>query len=205
MRSLLLATTNQHKVEELRTIFADLPWQLLSLNDLHIDMDVEETGTTFQENSELKARAYAQAAGMLVLAEDSGLEIDALNGEPGVYSARFLGADTPYAQRFNYILAHMRHVLPPERRTARFHSVITLAEPSGYHRSVEGVIEGIIADEPRGNNGFGYDPIFFVPAFGMTTAEMLAEQKNSISHRGLAALKARKLLEGWPQSPPSHA
>lgn len=204
MRSLLLATTNQHKVEELRTIFADLPWQLLSLNDLHIAMDVEETGTTFQENSELKAHAYAQATGMLVLAEDSGLEIDALNGEPGVYSARFLGAETSYAQRFDYILAHMRDV-PPERRTARFHSVITLAEPSGYLRSVEGVIEGIIADEPRGNNGFGYDPIFFVPAFAMTTAEMSPKQKNSISHRGLAALKARKLLEDWPQSPPSHA
>lgn len=204
MRSLLLATTNRHKVEELRTIFADLPWQLFSLNDLHIDMDVEETGTTFQENSELKARAYAHAAGMLVLAEDSGLEIDALDGAPGVYSARFLGADTSYAQRFDYILTHLRNV-PSERRTARFHSVITLAEPSGYHRSVEGVIEGIIADAPRGNNGFGYDPIFFVPEFNMTTAEMSSEQKNRISHRGQAALKARKLLEGWPQSSSSHA
>ena len=203
MRSLLLATTNRHKVGELQAILADLPWQLLSLNELHIDMDVEETGTTFQENAELKARAYAQAAGMLVLAEDSGLEIDALDGAPGVYSARFLGAKTSYAQRFDYILAHMRDV-PAEQRTARFHSVITLAEPSGYHRSVEGVIEGVIADKPRGDNGFGYDPIFFVPEFAMTTAEMSSEEKNRISHRGLAALKARKLLEDWPQSPPSH-
>jgi XTP/dITP diphosphohydrolase len=203
MRALLLATTNRHKIEELRAMFADLPWQIFSLRDLHIDMDVEETGKTFQENSELKALAYAKAAQILALAEDSGLEIDALGGAPGVYSARFLGVNTPYEQRFEYILAQMRDV-PPEKRTARFRCVITLAEPSGYRRSVEGVVEGMIADAPRGNNGFGYDPIFFVPEFGMTTAEMSPEQKNLISHRGRAVRKARALLEAWPSSLPSH-
>jgi len=202
MDALLLATTNRHKVDEFRVIFARLPFTLFSLADIQLDMDVEETGTTFLENAELKARTYAQISGMLSLADDSGLEIDALGGAPGVYSARFMGADTSYKERFRAILEQLQG-LPQEQRTARFRCVISLAEPSGYCRSVEGVIEGVIADAPRGTNGFGYDPIFLLPELGRTTAELPPEHKNRISHRGLAAEKARQLLENWSPSPSS--
>ncbi len=197
MRTLLVATTNRHKLEEYRTIFSDIPFKLLSLNDIQLDLDVEETGTTFQENAELKALAYARASGILSLADDSGLEIDALGGAPGIYSARFAGVDTPYEERFHIIFERLRG-LPVPQRSARFRCVITIAEPSGYHKSVEGSIEGIIADVPRGANGFGYDPIFLVPELGKTTAEIPPEQKNQISHRGRAARLARTLLENWP-------
>jgi XTP/dITP diphosphohydrolase len=203
MRSLLLATTNRHKLEEFRAIFADLPFHLLSLRDLHLDLDVEETGTTFAENARLKALTYAQTAGMLTLADDSGLEIDALDGAPGVYSARFLRPDASYEERFRVILEQLRG-LPMEQRSARFRCVITLAEPSGYCRSVTGVVEGVIADAPRGEYGFGYDPIFLLPELGKTMAELMPEVKNNISHRGRAARLARALLEEWPLPSSSH-
>jgi len=199
MRALLLATTNRHKMDEYRAIFADLPFDLLSLHDIQLDMDVEETGTTFRENAELKALTYARASGMLSLADDSGLAIDALNGAPGVYSARFAGPDASYQERFAIIFKQLQG-LPMVQRTARFRCVISLAEPSGYLRSVDGVIEGVIAEAPCGENGFGYDPIFLVPELGKTTAELTPEQKNGISHRGRAARLARTLLEAWPQS-----
>jgi XTP/dITP diphosphohydrolase len=199
MHDLLVATTNLHKLEEYRAIFSDLPYRLLSLRDIWLDMDVEETGTTFAENAELKARSYAQASGLLTLADDSGLEIDALGGAPGVYSARFAGKDTSYEERFHLILERLKG-LPTEQRSARFRCVIAIAEPSGAIRLVEGVIEGVIADAPRGERGFGYDPIFLVPEIGMTTAELTAEDKNRISHRGRAAQLARVLLENWPHS-----
>jgi len=197
MRTLLLATTNEHKLNEFRAIFRELPFTLLSLRDVRLDMDVEETGTTFAENAALKARVYARAANMLALADDSGLEIDALGGAPGIYSARFAGRETSYTERFRLLLARLQDV-PPSQRTARFRCAIALAEPSGYTRIVEGTIEGLIAECPRGENGFGYDPIFFVPEFGKTTAEMAPEEKNRISHRGRAAEAARHLLESWP-------
>ena len=199
MRDLLVATTNLHKLEEYRAIFSDLPYRLLSLQDIRLDVDVEETGTTFAENAELKARSYAQASGLLTLADDSGLEIDALGGAPGVFSARFAGRDTSYEERFRLILERLKG-LPTEQRGARFRCVIAIAEPSGSTRLVEGVIEGAIADAPRGERGFGYDPIFLVPEIGMTTAELTAEDKNRISHRGRAAQLARVLLENWPHS-----
>jgi len=197
MRALLLATTNHHKLAEFRTIFSDIPFKLLSLHDSKPDIEVEETGTTFAENAELKARAYAQASGLLSLADDSGLEVDALGGAPGVYSARFAGRDTPYAERFRLILQQLQG-LPAEQRSARFRCSIALAEPSGYCRIVEGVIEGRIADAPRGDHGFGYDPIFLVPELGKTTAELAPDEKNRISHRGRAAQQARILLMSWP-------
>ena len=197
MRSLLLATTNQHKLEEYRAIFSDLPFKLLALQDIHLDLDVEETGSTFAENAALKASTYAEASGMLTLADDSGLEIDALEGAPGVYSARFAGRETSYAERFRIILERLK-ALPMEPRTARFRCAIALAEPTGLIRIVEGTIEGVIADSPRGEYGFGYDPIFLVPELGKTTAELPSEQKNFISHRGRAAQLARVLLMNWP-------
>ncbi len=200
MRSLLLATTNPHKIEEFRAIFTDLPFQLLSLADVKLsDMDVEETGTTFQQNAELKALAYANASNMLVLADDSGIEIDALDGAPGVYSARFLGVETSYPERFRVILERLRG-LEGRQRAARYRCVICIAEPSGYQQCVEGTMEGYIADAPRGTGGFGYDPIFLVPEFGKTAAELPPEVKNRISHRGRAARLARPLLEAWPVS-----
>ena len=199
MRSLLLATTNRHKTEEYRAIFTDLPFQLLSLSVIALDMDVEETGTTFQQNADLKALAYASASGMLSLADDSGIEIDALGGQPGVYSARFLGPDVSYAERFRVILERMKG-LPVAQRTARFRCVITIAEPAGIHKSVEGTVQGIIADAPRGEHGFGYDPLFLVPEYGKTMAEMQPALKHRISHRGRAAALARTLLETWPPS-----
>lgn len=224
MRALLLATTNQHKLEEYRAIFSGLPFRLLSLHDLQLDLDVEEIGTTFAENAEIKALAYAHASNMLSLADDSGLEIDALGGAPGVYSARFTGwatlpitqaefhlpslapgqaqavyqgKETSYAERFRFILEQLKG-LPPEQRSARFRCAITLAEPSGYYRTVEGTLEGRIADAPRGDHGFGYDPIFLVPELGKTTAELSTEEKNRISHRGRAARLAAALLKTWP-------
>src|SRR6266849_25043 len=134
MRALLLATTNRHKLEEFYTIFSDLPLTLQSLREVHIDLDVEETGATFAENAELKALAYARASGMLSLADDSGLEIDALGGAPGVYSARFAGTETSYAERFRIILEQLRE-FPIGQRTARFSCAITIAEPSGYYQT----------------------------------------------------------------------
>ena len=202
MQALLLATTNRHKLEEYRAIFSDLPFTLLSPYDVHLDIHVEETGATFAENAELKARANAQASGLLALADDSGLEIDALGGAPGVYSARFAGQETSYEERFRLILERLRDV-PVEQRTARFRCAIAIAEPAGYCHLVEGVIEGVIAGSPRGNQGFGYDPIFLVPEVGKTFAELAPEQKNRISHRGRAAHKARVLLANWPSSPPT--
>jgi XTP/dITP diphosphohydrolase len=198
MRVLLVATTNDHKLEEFRTIFAGSPYQLVSLYDVPPGIDVEETGETFQENSQLKALAYSRATGLLALADDSGLEIDALGGAPGVYSARFGGEDATYPERFRMIFERLRG-LSSEQRSARFRCVITIAEPSGYCRSVEGSIEGQITEEPRGENGFGYDPIFLVPELSKTTAEISPEHKNRISHRGQAASLARELLATWPQ------
>jgi len=197
MRELLLATTNYHKLEEYRAIFSGLPFHFLSLHDIHLDMDVEETGTTFAENAELKARTYARSSGMLALADDSGLEIDALGGAPGVQSARYLGRQTSYEERFRRILEQLKG-LPVEQRAARFRCAIALAEPSGYTRIVEGVVEGTIAESPRGKNGFGYDPIFYFPESGKTFAELAPEFKNRISHRARAAQAARELLEDWP-------
>ena len=149
MRTLLLATTNQHKLEEYNAIFSHLPVILRSLREVPLEMDVEETGQTFAENARIKALAYAQATGMLSLADDSGLEIDALGGAPGILSARFAGRDTPYQERFRLILEQLKG-LTGAQRAARFRCAIALAEPSGYCRVVEGVIEGVIADRPRG-------------------------------------------------------
>lgn len=197
MRSLLLGTGNRHKVEELRAMLQGLPFRLFSLNDVAITHDVEEIGDSFQDIAALKARAYAREANMLTLADDSGLEIDALGGEPGIYSARYLGPDASYEERFQSIFSRLAG-LPQEQRTARFRSVVAIAEPTGEVYFAEGTVEGLILAEARGAHGFGYDPIFFVPELGLTTAEMTPEQKNQISHRGRAIEQARLLLANWP-------
>jgi XTP/dITP diphosphohydrolase len=194
---LLIATFNPRKVEEFRALLAGLPYTLVSLGDTGFRTEIAETGTTFAENATLKAVGYARATGLLALADDSGLEIAALGGEPGIYSARWAGAEVTYPERFRILLGRLAG-LPPERRTARFRCAIAIAGPGdeGLRGVVEGVVVGRIAEEPRGASGFGYDPIFYVPELGGTFGEVPAATKHQISHRARAAAQARALLLG---------
>jgi XTP/dITP diphosphohydrolase len=193
--SLLLATTNQHKIEEFRAILALVPCTLVSPLDLGLHVSVQETGETFTQNAILKAIAYAEAANLPVLADDSGLEIDALNGEPGVYSSRWAGEKTPYEERFRLLFDRLRDV-PVELRTARYRCAIAIAEPAprGLYDVVDGTMEGQIASVPTGSSGFGYDPIFYVPEFDRTIGQMSTEEKHRISHRGKAGAAAAASL-----------
>lgn len=195
-RRLLIATTNAHKVDEFRALLADVPFTLVGLRELGVTQDVEETGATFEENAILKARAYAEMTGLPTLADDSGIEIDALDGGPGVYSARWAGADVTYDVR-NRMLVERLAGLPDAQRGARYRCAIAIAlpPPRGLVGVVHGIFEGIVAQEPAGTGGFGYDPIFYVPAQGRTVGQMTAEEKHQISHRALAARAARPLLE----------
>lgn len=176
-------------------MFDDLTLELLTLDDVGITRDVEETGATFEENARLKADAYAQASGLLTLADDSGLEVDALGGEPGVFSKRYAGEGKSDAERNVYLLEKLRAV-PPEQRAARFRCVIAIADARGNMLTTEGTCEGEIAFAPRGTNGFGYDPIFIVGDSGKHLAEFPSKEKNKISHRGRAAVRAREILQG---------
>jgi XTP/dITP diphosphohydrolase len=192
---LVVATTNPHKLQEFHEIFAGLPFALVGPDELGLRVTVEETGTTFAQNAVLKALAYADASGLLALADDSGLEIDALGGEPGIYSSRWAGVETPYPERFRIL--HERLVGVPEaERTARYRAAIALARPApqGLYDVVEGALEGRIATQARGSGGFGYDPLFFVPELDLTVAELSAERKHQISHRARAAAQARASL-----------
>ncbi|HET9222317.1 MAG TPA: XTP/dITP diphosphatase [Roseiflexaceae bacterium] len=196
MTILLIATTNQNKLREYAGIFAGLPFDLRSLRDVGIDDDVEETGATFAENAQLKAEFYAARSGLLALADDSGLEVAALGGEPGVFSHRYAGPGASDADRNALLLEKLMDV-PFHARLARFVCVIALARPTGPVELVEGVLPGVIELAPRGTNGFGYDPLFYVLDENMTLAELPAERKNQISHRALAARNAREVLERW--------
>jgi XTP/dITP diphosphohydrolase len=186
---LLIATTNPHKLTEFAALLRPAPFALADPLTLGLDLDVEENGATFAENASIKALAWARAAGMLALADDSGLEIDALNGEPGVFSARWAGADVTYPERFRILLQRLRDV-PRERRTARYRCVLVVADPLRVRLVTEGVVEGYIASEPRGANDFGYDPIFEVPERGQTFGELSEEYKHTVSHRGRAVAAA---------------
>lgn len=172
-----------------------LPYEILSLASHPDAPDVEETGETFKENAILKATEYARFTGELTLADDSGLEVDALEGAPGVYSSRFAPTD---AERNAKLLKLMENV-PDDRRTARFRCVIAIVEPNGRIETTEGTVEGVIAHEPKGEHGFGYDPVFYVPELGKTMAELTSAEKNAISHRGKALEKAKKLLEDFQE------
>lgn len=191
---LLLATSNVGKITEFRTLLEGISFDVVSLKEVGIKTSVEETGKTFEENAILKAEAYARLSGLLTLADDSGLEVDALGGEPGIMSARYAGENATDEERVAYLLSKLKDV-PSARRTARFRCVIAIARPGGKTETVEGNCEGSIAQGPRGKNGFGYDPVFYFPSLGKTLAELPSEIKNSYSHRGAAARKARKLLE----------
>ena len=190
MKRIIFATSNEGKMREIRAIMADSGYEVVSLKEAGISVDVEENGTTFEENAIIKASTIAKATGELVLADDSGLEVDYMNKAPGVYSARFLGEDTDYVVKNNYILEKLQGV-PKEERSARFVCVIALCNPDGICITRRATIEGYIGYEIRGENGFGYDPIFMVDEYNKTTAELSMEEKNKISHRA-KALRAIK-------------
>jgi len=199
--TLLIASTNPGKLREYRDILDELPIDLRTLADLGISFEVDETGTTFRENATLKARGYAEASGMVTFAEDSGLEIDALNGEPGVYSARW-GNTSDYGLKHRMILERLAEV-PLERRTARYVSEAAIVDGVGHVWNYRGTVEGRIATAPAGNGGFGFDPIFELPEFRCTMAQLTAEQKHAISHRGRStrlALPRLKAILGLPNS-----
>lgn len=191
---IIFATKNKDKMKEVREILADKEYEILSMEEAGISIDVVEDGTTFEENALIKSRTirdYVKDA--IVLSDDSGLEIDYLNGAPGIYSARFEGEKTPYSIK-NQIILNKLEGVPDEDRTARFVCAVAAAFPDGTDQVVRGTIEGMIGYESAGDNGFGYDPIFFVPEYRCTTAEMTAEQKNEISHRGKALRMISKYL-----------
>lgn len=180
----ILASKNQHKLTELSAILSQLGFEIALESEYGLDIDVEETGTTFEENSFLKADAVMKASGLPVLADDSGLMVDALDGAPGVYSARY-GHKASDKERTAYLLENMKDV-PEERRGAKFVCVITCLFPDGRKIVARGECPGVIASAPHGENGFGYDPVFYLPELGMTYAELPSEQKNAISHRARA-------------------
>jgi len=190
---LLVATRNPGKLRELHQLLSGLPIRALSLADAGITADVAETGRTFEENAVLKAHSYAALSGLTTLADDSGLEVDALGGAPGVQSARWAGPHASDADRIRLLLERLRGV-PPEQRGAQFHCTVAIATPSGAVYTTEGIIRGQIIDQPRGSHGFGYDPVFFIPERGRTMAELEPEEKNRISHRARALQAARPIL-----------
>lgn len=190
MKRIIFATSNEGKMKEIRLIMADSGYEVVSLKEAGISADIEENGTTFEENAVIKASAIAKLTGELAMADDSGLEVDYMDKAPGIYSARFLGEDTSYDIKNNYILDKLKDV-PVEQRSARFVCAIALADAEGNAVTKRATIEGYIGYEIRGENGFGYDPIFMVPEYNKTTAELSIEEKNEISHRG-KALKAMK-------------
>ena len=196
MTKIVFATGNQGKMREVKKILADLNVDIVSMKEEGIQIDVDENGTTFAENAQIKATAIGAHTDAIVLADDSGLVIDALNGEPGIYSARYLGEDTSYRIKNQNLIDRLEGV-PDEKRTARFVCAIAAALPDGTVLHTEGTIEGIIGYEERGENGFGYDPIFYVPKLGKTTAELTDDEKNAISHRGSALEKMKVLLREY--------
>jgi XTP/dITP diphosphohydrolase len=194
-RRLVVASLNRAKVRELIALLGDVPYTVISLADVPGATLPEETADSYEGDALLKARAVARGDGDVVLADDSGLEVDALDGAPGVFSARFGGPGLDDAGRTALLLERLRGV-PPERRTARFRCVIAVIGDTGAVRTVQGVVEGVIADAPQGTGGFGYDPVFFHPGSGRTFGELSEAQKSGVSHRALAARRARALLVG---------
>ena len=194
MPKLLLATSNPGKIREYRLLLDGLGYKITTLAEKGIAQVVTESGNNYEQNARLKAITYAKLSQLIALADDSGLEVDALNGEPGVKSARFAGEAATDADRVSFLLAKLNGV-PWERRTARFKCVIVIATPEGQSKVCSGECRGMIAFEAKGENGFGYDPIFFLPETGKTMAELPSELKNQISHRARASQKARQVLQ----------
>ncbi len=193
MEKLIFATGNEGKMREIREILSDLGVEILSLKEAGIHADIVEDGKSFEENAVIKAKTICELTHEVVLADDSGLEIDYLNGEPGIYSARYMGEDTSYRIKNQNLIDRLEGV-PDEKRTARFVCVIAAAYPDGTVKTARGTMEGIIGYEERGENGFGYDPIFFLPEYGCSSAELSMEEKNKISHRGKALRAIKEVL-----------
>ena len=199
MQKIIFATGNQNKMVEIRQVLAGMQAEILSLKDVGIDVDIVEDGKTFEENALIKVKAIHELLPEgLILADDSGLEVDYMDKAPGIYSARFLGYDTSYDYKNQYIIDQLKDAVG-EERSARFVCAIAAAFPNGETAVVRGTIEGQIAYAPSGNGGFGYDPIFYLPERGCTTADLSAEDKNAISHRGNALRMMRPLMEAWLQ------
>lgn len=196
MKKLVFATGNKDKMREIREIMADCEVEILSMKEAGIAVDIVEDGKTFEENAMIKARAVAEYTDAIVLADDSGLEIDALNKEPGVYSARYMGEDTSYSIKNQNLIERLEGV-PKENRTARFVCVIAAVLPDGQELVTRQTMEGYIGWEPEGENGFGYDPIFYLDEFGCSSAALSREQKNEISHRGKALRSMKGLLKKY--------
>lgn len=192
-KRLVFATGNQGKVNEFKQMLGD-EYEILSMKELGVEADIVEDGKTFEENAIIKAKTVCELTGEIILADDSGFEVDCLGKEPGIYSARYLGEDTPYSIK-NAKLIERCEGVPDEKRTARFVCVIACAYPDGTVDTATGTIEGKIAYEPAGENGFGYDPIFYYPEAGMTTGQMKPEDKNEVSHRGRAIRKMVEILK----------
>ena len=197
---LLVATRNEGKIVELAELLKDLPCDLVSLVDLNIDHEVDETGSSFEENAILKAEEYGFLASMMTIADDSGIEVDALGGEPGVFSARYGGDGLNDQDRNKLLLKKVSHV-EEELLTARFRCVVAIYEPGQETITFDGKVEGYLTREQRGGNGFGYDPLFFFPPKGKTLAEIPSHEKHEVSHRGSAVRKAREYLisQGYTQ------
>lgn len=185
MKKIIVATQNQGKVKEIKAVMADLPVEVYTMAEIGVDIDIEENGTTFEENAIIKAEALTKYTDAIVIADDSGLEIDYLNKEPGVYSARYLGKDTPYTEKNQIILDRLKDV-KREDRTARFVCAIAMAMKGKETQTAVETLEGYIGYKAQGTNGFGYDPIFFVPGLERSTATLTMEEKNEISHRAKA-------------------
>lgn len=196
---IVFATGNAGKLREIRMILKDLGREIVTMREAGFSGEIVEDGTTFKENAEIKARTVWEVTGGIVLADDSGLVIDCLNGEPGVYSARYLGEDTSYSEKNRALIDRCRNARGQER-SARFMCNIAAVLPDGRVLHTEAAMEGLIAEEPAGNGGFGYDPILYLPEYGKTSAELTMEEKNKISHRGkaleLMKLELKKALEG---------
>ena len=190
MKKIIFATGNMGKMKEIREILKDLDAEVLSMKEAGVEADIVEDGKTFEENAVIKAKTICELTGEIALADDSGLEIDYLNKEPGIYSARYMGEDTSYRIKNANLIGRLEGV-PDEKRTARFVCAIAAAFPDGTVKTVRGTMEGRIGYEEAGENGFGYDPIFYLPEYGCSSAELFMEEKNKISHRG-KALRAIK-------------
>ncbi len=202
-RTMIAATGNLHKMQEIGEILEGSGITLITMKDAGVDIDIVEDGKTFEENALIKARAVAKASGKMAIADDSGLVVDAMGGEPGIHSARWMGHDTPYEIKNREIIRLVDEAcgqeqaeVPGPERSARFVCAVAVVWPDGKERTAVGVMEGRIHTQISGENGFGYDPIFFLPEYGMTSAQISAQEKNKISHRGKAFRKIKEILEG---------
>ena len=193
MRRLLIATNNPGKVEEFHELLGDCGWELVTPSELGLQLEVEENGTTYAENARIKAEAFSRASGLPSLADDSGLEVDALSGQPGALHHLNGWDGVDQADRIAILLRALKDV-PPEKRSGRFRAVTLVALPDGTVLQEEGACEGVVIDTARGEGGFGYDPVFFLPSLGKTMSELTRAEKNAISHRGIAAAKIRQRL-----------